>query len=48
MLTKDIRPEALLLVQPTSSRKSAIPQTAAVVTNGISIIIELTLVLSSD
>ena len=48
MLTKDSRPEALLLVQPTGSGKSTVPQTASVVTNGVSIIIEPTLALSSD
>lgn len=48
MLTKDLSPEALLLVQPTGSGKSAVPQTTSVVTNGVSIIIEPTLALSSD
>ena len=48
MLTNDLRPEALLLVQPTGSGKSTVPQTASVVTNGVSIIIEPTLALSSD
>ena len=48
MLTKDLSPEVLLLVQPTGSGKSAVPQTASVVTNGVSIIIEPTLALSSD
>ena len=48
MLSKDMCPEALLLVQPTGSGKSAVPQTASVVTNGVSIIIEPTLALSSD
>jgi superfamily II DNA helicase RecQ len=48
MLTKDVPPEALLLVQPTGSGKSAVPQTTSVVTNGVSIIIKPTLALSSD
>ena len=48
MMTKDVLPEALLLVQPTGSGKSAVPQTTSVVTNGVSIIIEPTLALSSD
>ena len=48
MLTKDLSPQALLLVQPTGSGKSAVPQTSSVVTNGVSIIIEPTLALSSD
>jgi hypothetical protein len=48
MLSKDLSPEALLLVQPTGSGKSAVPQTASVVTNGVYIIIEPTLALSSD
>ena len=48
MLTKDVIPEGLLLVQPTGSGKSSVPQTASVVTNGVTIIIEPTLALSSD
>ena len=48
MLTNDLRPEALLLIQPTGSGKSTVLQTASVVTNGVSIIIEPTLALSSD
>jgi superfamily II DNA helicase RecQ len=48
MLAKDLSPQALLLVQPTGSGKSAIPQTTSVVTNGVSIVIEPTLALSSD
>jgi hypothetical protein len=48
MLSNDQPAEALLLVQPTGSGKSAVPQTASVITNGVSIIIEPTLALSSD
>ena len=48
MMAGDLTSEALLLVQPTGSGKSSVPQTASVITSGVTIIIEPTLSLSSD
>ena len=48
MMTGDKSPRPLLLVQPTGSGKSAVPQTAAVVTSGITFIIECTQSLGAD
>ena len=48
MMAGDLTPEGLLLVQPTGSGKSSVPQTASVITSGATIIIEPTLSLSSD
>ena len=48
MMAGDLASEGLLLVQPTGSGKSSVPQTASVVTSGVTIIIEPTLSLSSD
>ena len=45
MMTGDLTSEGLLLVQPTGSGKSSVPQTASVVTSGVTIIIEPTLAL---
>ena len=48
MMAGDLTPQALLLVQPAGSGKFSVPQTASVVSSGVTIIIELTLALSSD
>lgn len=48
MMNNTIPPQAVLLVQSTGSGKSAVPQTAAVVNEGVTIIIENTLAISSD
>ena len=48
MMAGDLASNGLLLVQPTGSGKSSVPQTASVVTSGVTIIIEPTLSLSSD
>ena len=48
MLTNDLTPQGLLLIQPTGSGKSSVPQTASIISNGVTIIIEPTLALSSD
>ena len=48
MMAGDLVSEGLLLVQPTGSGKSSVPQTASVVTSGATIVIEPTLSLSSD
>jgi superfamily II DNA helicase RecQ len=48
MMAGDLPSEGLLLVQPTGSGKSSVPQTASVVTSGATIVIEPTLALSSD
>ena len=39
MMTGDLASEGLLLVQPTGSGKSSVPQTASVVTSGATIVI---------
>ena len=48
MMAGDLTPEGLLLVQPTGSGKSPVPQIASDITSGTTIIIEPTLSLSSD
>ena len=48
MLAKYLSLEALLLVCLTGSGKSAHPKTTLVVANGVSIIIELALIIISD
>lgn len=48
MVTHDKMPEPILLVQPTGSGKSSVPQNVSVVTSGVTFIIECTQSLGSD
>ena len=48
MIAQDITPQPILLVQPTGSGKSSVPQTASVVSSGVTFIIECTQSLGSD
>lgn len=48
MIRGNITPSSILLVQPTGSGKSTVPQTCSVVTNGVTLIMETTISLSSD
>ena len=48
MMTGDLCPAPVLMVQSTGSGKRAVPLTASVVDGGVSIIVENTLALGSD
>ena len=48
MMAFELPPEPVLMVQPTGSGKSTVPLTCAVVTGGVTFIIENTLALGSD
>ena len=48
MIAKDITPQPILLVQPTGSGKSSVPQTSSVVSSCVSFIVECTQSLGSD
>ena len=48
MIANDKVPEPILVVQPTSSGKSSVPQTVSVVCSGVTIILECTQALGSE
>ena len=48
MMAFELPPEPVLMVQPTGSGKSTVPLTCAIVTGGVTFIIENTLALASD
>ena len=48
MMTNELPPEPVLMIQPTGSGKSSVPLTCAVIPGGVTIILENTLALASD
>ena len=48
MMTNELPPEPILMVQPTGSGKSTVPLTCSVIPGGVTIILENTLALASD
>ena len=48
MMTDELPPEPILMIQPTGSGKSTVPLTCAVIPGGVTIILEDTLALASD
>ena len=48
MMSNELPPEPILMVQPTGSGKSTVPLTCAIIPGGVTIILENTLALASD